>query len=79
MTALGRLEGRVGIVTGGARGIGLAVCERLVDAGAAVAIWDRDAPTAHQAAESLRDRGGDVQAHNVDVTVPTPSPTASTG
>ena len=70
MTRLGRLEDRVGVVTGGARGIGLAVCERLVEAGAAVAIWDRDAPAADQAAARLCDRGGDVHAHHVDVTSP---------
>jgi NAD(P)-dependent dehydrogenase (short-subunit alcohol dehydrogenase family) len=37
-----RLDGRFAIVTGGARGIGLAVARRFVDAGAMVAIWDRD-------------------------------------
>jgi 2-dehydro-3-deoxy-L-rhamnonate dehydrogenase (NAD+) len=70
LSELGRLGGRVAIVTGGARGIGLAVCERLVDAGAAVAIWDRDAPAAAQAADDLRERGGAAQAHHVDVTSP---------
>lgn len=70
MSGLGRLEDRVAVVTGGARGIGLAVGQRLVDAGAEVAIWDRDAPAAEQAADRLRKRGGDVQAHHVDVTSP---------
>src|SRR5689334_11466252 len=37
------LKGRVAIVTGGAQGIGLAVVERMLGAGAAIAIWDRDA------------------------------------
>jgi 3-oxoacyl-[acyl-carrier protein] reductase len=36
------LEGRCAIVTGGARGIGLAVVERLAASGAKVAIWDLD-------------------------------------
>jgi 3-oxoacyl-[acyl-carrier protein] reductase len=36
------LTGRSAIVTGGARGIGLAVVERLAGSGARVVIWDRD-------------------------------------
>ncbi|ATN36590.1 3-oxoacyl-ACP reductase (plasmid) [Rhizobium sp. ACO-34A] len=35
-----RFEGRVAVVTGGARGIGLAVAKRLAGEGARVAIWD---------------------------------------
>ncbi|WP_291295573.1 SDR family NAD(P)-dependent oxidoreductase [Elioraea sp.] len=37
-----RFEGRVAAVTGGARGIGLAVAERLTAEGARVALWDMD-------------------------------------
>lgn len=36
----GRFEGSVAVVTGGARGIGRAVVERLIHEGAKVAIWD---------------------------------------
>ncbi|WP_420347354.1 SDR family oxidoreductase [Pelagibius sp.] len=36
------MEGRVAVVTGGARGIGLAVAQRLAAEGAKVALWDRD-------------------------------------
>ena len=36
------LEGRVAVVTGAAQGIGLAIARRLIDSGAAVALWDRD-------------------------------------
>ena len=36
------LAGRVAVVTGGARGIGLAVARRMVASGAAVSIWDLD-------------------------------------
>ena len=35
-------KGRAAIVTGGAQGIGLAICQRLVASGAKVRIWDRD-------------------------------------
>jgi 3-oxoacyl-[acyl-carrier protein] reductase len=47
------LNGQVAIVTGGARGIGLAVATRLVADGAAVAIADIDAEAASRAAQAL--------------------------
>ena len=37
-----RFAGKTALVTGGARGIGLAICERLLSEGARVAILDRD-------------------------------------
>ncbi len=37
------LAGRTAIVTGAARGIGLATVQRLLASGAAVALWDIDA------------------------------------
>lgn len=36
------LQGRVAIVTGGARGIGLAITRRLTDSGARCCLWDLD-------------------------------------
>jgi NAD(P)-dependent dehydrogenase (short-subunit alcohol dehydrogenase family) len=39
------LEGRSAVVTGGARGIGLACAERLIASGATLSLWDRDAAT----------------------------------
>ena len=51
------LEGRTAVVTGGARGIGLAIAGRLVDSGAAVALWDIDADAAKDAAGDLLGRG----------------------
>jgi NAD(P)-dependent dehydrogenase (short-subunit alcohol dehydrogenase family) len=47
------LAGRSAIVTGGARGIGLAVAERLAASGARVAIWDRDGTAAALAGERI--------------------------
>ena len=41
------------IVTGGARGIGLAIADRLAAAGDRVALWDRDGAAAEAAARSL--------------------------
>ena len=37
------LKGRVAIITGAGQGIGLTVAERMLDSGASVSIWDRDA------------------------------------
>jgi NAD(P)-dependent dehydrogenase (short-subunit alcohol dehydrogenase family) len=48
------MEGRVAVVTGGARGIGLAIAERAAASGARVAIWDMDEAEARSAAERLR-------------------------
>jgi 2-dehydro-3-deoxy-L-rhamnonate dehydrogenase (NAD+) len=65
-----RLDGRSAIVTGGARGIGLAISQRLAEAGASVSIWDLDAVAATEAVDGLRGHGGLVQACHVDVTSP---------
>ncbi len=40
MTA--RFSGQTAIVTGGARGIGLAIAQRLADEGCRIVVWDRD-------------------------------------
>ena len=47
------LNERVAIVTGGARGIGYATAQRLLESGASVAIWDIDAGRLSEAAATL--------------------------
>jgi 3-oxoacyl-[acyl-carrier protein] reductase len=61
------LQNRTAIVTGGARGIGRAIVERLLASGASVAIWDLDAKVAEEAARELA-AAGKVVAVAVDVT-----------
>jgi 2-dehydro-3-deoxy-L-rhamnonate dehydrogenase (NAD+) len=51
------LKGRKAIVTGGARGIGYAISQRLLQSGAAVALWDRDASALAEAVNSLKTFG----------------------
>ena len=61
------LAGMNAVVTGGAQGIGRAIVERLLESGAAIAIWDRDEKLAQQTAAELKGRGR-VVAVTVDVT-----------
>ena len=61
------LNGQVAIVTGGAQGIGLAVVERLLAAGAAVMIADVGEEHAKASARNL-DAGDRVAAQRCDVT-----------
>lgn len=51
------LQGRVGVVTGAASGIGARVAEELAAAGAKVALLDRNAEAVEAAAARLRERG----------------------
>ncbi len=58
--------GRTAIVTGGARGIGYAVAERLLASGAAVSLWDIDVASLEKAVDTLSARG-DVHGAVCDV------------
>ena len=61
------LHGRTAAVTGGARGIGRAIAERMLASGAAVAIWDVDTAAMAEAERDLSARGT-VSTHQVDLT-----------
>lgn len=63
------LKGKNGIVTGGARGIGFAIATRLLQSGARVCLWDRDAEALKQAQEKLSALGS-VFTQTVDLTDP---------
>ncbi|MGV3757213.1 MAG: SDR family NAD(P)-dependent oxidoreductase [Verrucomicrobiota bacterium] len=63
------LQGRMAIVTGGARGIGYAIAQRLLQSGASVSLWDRDADALREAAQSLG-QFGKVHTTTVQLTDP---------
>ncbi len=63
-----QFEGRVALVTGGARGIGGATCDRLAAGGAAVAVVDVDGDVAAGKAAEIRAAGGRALGLGCDVT-----------
>jgi 3-oxoacyl-[acyl-carrier protein] reductase len=61
------LNGKTAVVTGAARGIGLATVQRLLASGARCSLWDND-PAALAAAEKALGAGDRVQTAAVDIT-----------
>lgn len=62
---MSELSDQVALVTGGSRGIGLAIARNLAEAGAKIAVVARDGPRAEQAAASLP--GGGSKGYACDV------------
>ena len=57
--------GQAAVITGGAKGIGLAIAQRLIADGASVSLWDLDSERLVKAAESLT---GKVHTQTLDIT-----------
>lgn len=69
LTELISMQGRRALITGGARGIGLAVARRFVEAGASVMLGDRDADGVAQAARTVAaEHAATVHGMALDVT-----------
>jgi 3-oxoacyl-[acyl-carrier protein] reductase len=65
---MGKLEGRIAIVTGAASGIGRGIADAFAEEGAAVAVVDKNEEGARTVAQEISARGGRAVAVGVDVT-----------
>jgi len=64
----GQIENKVAVVTGGTRGIGYRIAERLLENGASVVICSREGTAVQKATESLKKKvGGRVEGIATDV------------
>ncbi|WP_076348138.1 SDR family NAD(P)-dependent oxidoreductase [Alicyclobacillus vulcanalis] len=63
-----RLRDQIAVVTGGASGIGKAICERFAAEGASVVVVDRDADGARETSDRLKAMGSASVPIRVDVT-----------
>ena len=64
---MGRLEGKVAIISGGATGMGGAASKLFAAEGAKVAIIDRNETAAAETAKAIRDAGGVAESYVADV------------
>jgi 2-hydroxycyclohexanecarboxyl-CoA dehydrogenase len=62
------LKGKAAIVTGGASGIGRAICIRLGEEGCRVGIFDKNAAGAAETERTIAQAGGNAYAITVDIT-----------
>lgn len=64
---MGRVDGKVAVVTGGALGIGRATCELLAREGARVAVTDIADKECRAVVDAIRSRGGTGRTYHLDV------------
>lgn len=67
---MGELDGRIAIVTGGGRGIGLGIARRLGQAGAEVVVAELNPDTGNDAVQQLTSAGHRAWFHKTDVRDP---------
>ncbi|WP_321910660.1 MULTISPECIES: SDR family NAD(P)-dependent oxidoreductase [unclassified Paraburkholderia] len=67
---MGKLDGKVALVTGSGRGIGRAIAEKLASEGARLVINDLDADPAQETVETLRKMGAEAVACVGNVSAP---------
>jgi 3-oxoacyl-[acyl-carrier protein] reductase len=70
---MGRVEGKIAVVTGAAHGLGRAIAERLAGEGAQVTLGDVDAVALERAVEEIHRAGGRATAVVGDVTEEEPA------
>lgn len=64
---MGNLQDKVAVITGGTRGLGLAIAKAYAAEGAAVVVASRSAEAVDQTVRDLADRGADARGRAVDV------------
>ncbi|HLV37550.1 MAG TPA: SDR family oxidoreductase [Spirillospora sp.] len=67
---MGELDGRITIVTGGGRGIGFGIAQRLARAGAEIVIAEFNPDTGQEAVRNLTEQGLSAWFHETDVRQP---------
>lgn len=72
------LKGKVAVVTGAARGLGRAICERLAEDGVQISAWDLNLEGAQETAEIVRKMGVNAIACGGDASSATDIATAHT-
>lgn len=62
------LKDKVVVITGGAGGIGSAICRRFAEEGSVVAVFDLNAKAANRLVGEIEASGGRARCYNVDIT-----------